>query len=310
MFWLIKMNKKGDLNKIIVFVVLFLFVLFILMFFYKDVFTSFFYKSTKQQCKQALYIADLTKIKGNDFLNFFGMSDSGKNTGDVPCPMILKEITYKDEEKIKREIARSLYDSWDMMHMGRLELFSDTKGSETHCIITEIITFKKDAKAIGEIDGLLDYLAEKKVNNPNFKDTTYLEYLQSYNTISEFTNEKLDFNNNVELIIDTKIDYAVMFVYSKEGYLHKTWASAKDVVIGSVGSTIGIGVAVITGSVFAPVTAAGLIILGGTAGGTYGYVTGSDISADWSAGILLIPYTDEMLSKLNCTYMPAIQDTR
>ena len=44
---------------------------------------------------------------------------------------------------------------------------------------------------------------------------------------------------------------------------------------------------------------------GGVTGGIVGYKTGSDKSADWNAGILLVPNKAEILKELKCDILPA-----
>ncbi len=296
------MKKKGELNKIIVSLVLVLFVLFILFIFYTDLFETFYDKKHKNECKQALYMASLSNIKNNDFLNFFGGFGSGSDSGNVPCKINVKKITTGDKEDVKKEIANLMYDSWDMMHMGQLDFVSGRK-TETYCIITDVIEFEDDSKNIGEIDNFLDYLSEKKITNPSFEDTTYLEYLQCYNTVSKYFDDKIMIEHDFDFNIDTNQDYAIMFVYSREGYLHRIWAGMKGAGAGGViGGVLAVKFGALTGGV-------GIIVLG-VAGAGIGYEINPSVGADWSSCIILIPYEENFLSELNCTYMPGIFDTR
>jgi hypothetical protein len=263
----------------------------------------------KKECKEALRISSATKIKGNDFLQTV-VGGEDRQVSDVPCKIVNKEIT-GNEDAAKAELALSLYNSWDMMHKGELDLFSGKSGEERYCILTHHITFK----GTPNINGFSAYLTNNDIPSTTEK-MKYAEYLKCFNTDTKQTS--LSLKPADDIVIDTNKEYGIMFVYSKKGYMHKIWKAGTT---GLVGGAIGGGAGFVLGTVllFMPEPSGltklmALTVLGGTVGGaasgTYGYATGSDESADWEACVILFPYNVENLRNFNCTYMPGVQGAR
>ncbi len=284
-----------DVNKTLVSWVVVLFVLLVMIAFFNREFVLFKDNETKNKCKTALYAQAMSKIGGDDSLSIF----FGNSAKDVPCPVIYKEISGGKEE-IEHELADALYDSWDMVHQGSLEFFEGKTGEETYCILTHHIKFDKDMM----IDDFVEYLMDHERNG-----VRYIDFLKPYSTYSP--DEPPD-PNFKDIVIDTSRDYGIMFVYAKEGYLHRIWKSWKWLRYGALGGGA-LVLYIVPEPVFSKAGAtalAGGIMVGGVSGATAGYTTGSSKSADWEAAPFLFPYDSEFLSALNCTYMVGDQRTR
>lgn len=258
----------------------------------------------KQICKQAVRSNAMTKIKGQDATELF---KKRKESSGVECPIMYKEITTSKEKAIKEQLAGYMYDSWDMMGEGKLELF-EANEDETYCVLTHHIQFKDDAEQ-GQIKGFVNYLA--KHNVPELKgNMSYLEYLECHNT--HYNPDKMSRLKAERDVIDTSRDYGIMFVYAKQEHLHKVWSGMEGSIAGTVLGGIGAVLMVAPDPTSVTKWAGGALLIGtGTiSGGALGYSAGSDESADWSACVVLFPYTEEYLSSFQCTYMPGVQGTR
>jgi hypothetical protein len=252
----------------------------------------------KRECKEALRIGSATKVKGADFLQTI-TGGQDRQTSDVPCKVINKEIT-GTEDAAKAELANAMYNSWDMMHKGELDMFSGKSGEKTYCILTHHITFKGTPK----INSFSTYLTANSVPDP-IEKKTYAEYLKCFNTDPSIFKTTLQPSEDT---IDTSKDYGIMFVYAKKGYLHKIWSGAKGATFGLTLFTL--GTLMLGGPAVPAVIALGGIATGTAAGGALGYAAGGDKAADWEACVVLFPYSTETLKNFNCTYMPGVQGAR
>lgn len=279
-------------------------VLFSLVFLFTKMANVYDDASDKQICKQAIRSMAATKIKGQDTIRLFNKRESKSG---VECPIIYKEVSAKSEEALKRSLAGYMYDSWDMMGEGRLELFS-AEDDETYCILTHHITFSDNAKDLGKVEGFTQFLANNKV--PNIKgDKTYFEYLKCYNT-PQMTDEPGQIESNIDTL-DTSKDYGIMFIYAKKEHLHKVWGAVEGSKWGTIAGGVGAILLLFPEPSFTKAAGSALIIgAGAAAGGGAGYALGEDTSADWAACTVLFPYEKEYLEKFQCTYMPGIQGAR
>lgn len=268
-------------------------------------------KSDKEICKADVYgkaalgIKPLKKIQ--ELAELF---DRQKQfTSDVNCPTQEISIsenldTKQGQTKAKETIAKAMYDCWDQFWEGKKELFESKAGTEMYCVICHHITFKEKDK---EIKGIIDYLDENLIPS---NDISYYEYLTGYETGDELRKFKEDVTkftqqHNAKEIV-TSSDYAVTFFYFKQGYIDKIKGAVIGMVSGA-GAAGGIAIA----SIFVAIPGPGWIGLGlVVVGTTLGVVLGSDKSADWKSGVMLIPLQAEELSDLGCSYLPAKQDDK
>jgi len=103
-----------------------------------------------------------------------------------------------------------------------------------------------------------------------------------------------------------------MFVYQKNDHWGKLFTAAFS------GGTSAFGFAA-AGLFYVPnpISATGLTTIaiisaaGGVAGASAGYGTGDERDADWSSGVLYIPYeNEEEVRKLSCMHMPIEQGNK
>lgn len=292
----------ADLNSALVKFVIGVVILFSLIFLVTKEANVYDDSVDKQICKQAVRSMAMTKVKGQDTLQLFNKRNS---QSDVKCPIFYKEISPPSKDALKSKMAEFMYDSWDMMGEGRLELFS-AEDQETYCILTHHIGFKDKTKDMGKVSGFVDYLSSEKIPDDNL---SYFEYLHCYNT--NYNPQSIDkFNPELD-VIDTSQDYGIMFVYSKKEHLHKVWSGFEGLKAGTILGGIGAVLMLFPEPTITKAAGGAFLIGAGAIGGSaLGYSQGSDTSADWSACVVLFPYNEEYLSKFECTYMPGVQGTR
>jgi len=301
-------NKKALAMKSMIVIIIGLTVLISFLFFQKDLAHAYNEKEQKLICKHAVEIGAATKIKGSDFLTTIFTSPDSKPS-DIPCPVNYDDKVSGNAEEIKEKIALKMYDSWDMMHQGRLDMFSSNTGEERYCILTDHIKFRD---APPKVEGFPEYLRDKPIPRQGEETTDpkekikYAEFLQCHNTRFNSTSVPVI---NKDFTIDTEQDYGIMFLYSKEGYMQKIWAAQKGIGIGAGVSGAGIIIMLaLTPWTMGTTTAVAIIPI--IIGGSTGYIIGSEKSADWQACIMLFPYNEKTLKGLNCTYMPGVQGGR
>jgi hypothetical protein len=262
--------------------------------------------SAKAICKSSVY-ASFNNLE-KPLRNAQSVFGSDERMSDVNCPTQEIKIdadlrTESGQLSAKNKIAVLMYDCLDQFGQigdNKLELFETKKGIDMYCVICDVIKFEDKNK---EIKDIFPYLAETKLPN---SEKTYLEILTGYQTkqdITGFTEEIKDFvqKQNAEEV-NTQNDYAITFVYYKEGYFGKFKST-------TLGETLGLTVG--TALLFTGVGSwAGAIIIVATTGtgGYIGYQAGSPVTADWKSGVLLMPYTSQKLKGLECSYLPAKQN--
>jgi len=273
-------------------------------------------KAQKEICKSDVYGQAAMGIKPLKTIEKIGELIDNRHdiVSDVNCPtqeVVIKEKldTKAGQVKAEKQIATAMYDCWDQFGQGKLELFESKIGTDMYCVMCSHITFKENDK---KIDGFINYLQENTI--PSDTETTYAEYLTGYQTLDKLQMFKENLNsfmqqNNAHEII-TSSDYAVTFFYYKEGYMDKI----KSTALGMIGGAT-IGTAVPVGFLIAGTTigTGGLAAIGVAIfalGTGIGAVLGSDKSANWNSGVMLIPLQSEQLSDLKCSYLPAKQSEK
>lgn len=250
-------------------------------------------KSQKEICKQEIRAEAMTNVRGTEIKSFF---ETGGEQG-VKCHTFLEEIETDDEEEIKAELVRFMYDAWDMFHEGELDLFDVGLTDRNFCVLTHHIEFNDNAEDVGEVEGFVEYLAENEIPSPAKEEMSYLEYLHCYNTRYDVEEVKKEIGGSSRTNIadiNTENDYGIMFVYTKAGELDSLVKGAG--ITSAIATVAGVTVTVSTGglAVFA--------IGGALAGGAGGLITSGP--ADWSACVVLFPYTEESINQFDCDYLP------
>jgi len=294
-------NKTGDvlpkaLYILIIFSVIFLLYV-VLSGNYGNFLKSFFEKGV---CKESVRSHSRGHIGGIEVFS------------NVNCPVEYETIE-KDED-IKERLAYHMADCWDKYGEGRLKLFSnEVISTEKFCAVCSHIKF--DEKTVINAKSFLEYLgdtpAPQKFSGDVFDERTisYYTYLSGYKT------EELDLSNPEigKYDINTDEPYGVLFTYTKKGDLVSVY-TLREAVIGA-----GIGfIAGVTTGVLAPpikgvpfigkavgsgktVLAMGLV---GAIGGAYGAVRLVGVPQQVDSAVVLIPYDEIELQKLNCEIFP------
>ncbi len=279
------MNKKAMMEFLVGLVILLVVALFVIILYGKTQALSEA-QNTVDVCKNSIEINAIGHISGMELFD------------EVKCPTEYKTIDTDNNEEIKKTLAHDMASCWYKMGQGQYELFPANILQKTQfCVICTVDEFDSNQK----VEGFLDYMAK----NPapliytGGKAKSYTDYLQRYSTDDIM---KLQYEQETDDIIDTSYDYATIFMYTKKGYVSKELGAVGGA---AAGLTVGlVGGALIIGGWTAP---AGIAILGTVAGAGGGYALGSEKSADWDSGVLLVPYTTESLEKLGCEILPAKQ---
>jgi hypothetical protein len=276
-------------------------------------------KSAKEICKADVSGQAAMGIKPLKRLQQIGELFDSRHayTSDINCPTQEVEIkenldTRDGQANAKKQIATAMYDCWDQFGEGKLELFESKLGTEMYCVMCHHITFKQKDKTL---DGFVSYLQDTTI--PSDDETTYADYLMGYQSLDTLQMFKQNFEkfmqqNDAHEII-TSSDYAVTFIYFKQGYLDKIKSTfigmVSGAVLGTVGGALSAGVTI--GAVTVSTGGAALIGLAIFAIQTgIGVVVGSDTSADWNSGVMLIPLQSVNLQDLQCGYLPAKQSEK
>ncbi|MFW6311947.1 MAG: hypothetical protein ACOC1K_06910 [Nanoarchaeota archaeon] len=257
-------------------------------------------------------------VKANAALHLKGVELS-KRINEVNCPtqeIVIEKKT--EDEEIKRIIADSMAECWDMYGEGKLELFGD---EGIYCAVCSYIEFEEKDK---EIEGFYEYLQKQKMSNSKL---TYQEFLQGYETeIIKEDLENLDtseFDNLADTTtLSTNQNLSTIFLYAKGEKYYKqvyerlmTPSGAMTVGMGSVSLVSGgiaAGLAIIGSGGSILVLATGAAIISGivaVGSAVYNYFFTDGVNAQWMSFVVLKEYNQNELEKLGCTYAPAKQES-
>lgn len=257
-------------------------------------------------------------VKKNAQAHILGVDVSS----ELSFPIIRMDIK-KGEEMEKASDA--LVHDWQDLLKGQEEIFETKTTEKVYCVPGHYLTFK-DKKKISAVE-LAEYQRTHNIDVIGEKNIPISEYLTGYTTdksVFEQETEELksELGNKEGVLIvndgqipdteelkekyaiNTNYDYQTVFVYMKKGYWTKWLNSVFGTGIGMTGGFI-------TGIVLVPITWGGSLVIsaisigGGITGGIIGYKTGSSKSADWDAGIFLVPNKAEVLKDLKCDILPA-----
>jgi len=228
---------------------------------------------------------------------------------NINCPVEYETIG-KDED-IKERLAYHMADCWDKYGEGRLKLF-DNQWISTNKFCAVCSHIKFDEKTVINTKSFLKYLrdtpAPQKFSWDVFDErtTSYYTYLSGYET------EKLDLSNPEigKYDINTDEPHGILFTYTKKGDLVSVYTLREAVIGAGIGFIAGIttgasikGVPFIGRAVGSgkTVLAMGLV---GAIGGAYGAVRLGGVPQQVDSAVVLIPYNEIELQKLNCEIFP------
>lgn len=241
----------------------------------------------KQICKKS--------VEANSWFRFGGVS---ANT-DINCPTKFIKVSSSSENVVFETLALALSDTWDEFLEGKEEIFPTA--TQDYCVIRRVVEFKEAET----YDGFFDYLLQ---HNPPSINKPYFTYLTNIDVNKGLSDYKLNIKLKKDDKIDTSNKYAVVFVMAKKENIGKVLGAKIGAVSGGTVGVIAAGaITYFTGGLGAATTTT--IFLGSVQGGTLigaaaGYLLGSNYPANWDSAILLVPYTEEGLKKLNCSMLP------
>ena len=227
-----------------------------------------------------------TSVTSNAFLRYDKIS--GKI--DIKCPTLYVPSDSSKKNVVFQTLALSLADTWNEFLEGKSEIFDTT--TDDYCVIRRVIEFKQANK----FQGFFDYLLQ---NNPPNIGRPYFTYLTSISVDKGARTLRDNINLKQADVIDTSTPYAAVFVMAKTKNIGKV--EGAEIGAGVLGGLATVGV--IGSGVGIPLGAT--IIASGLATGSYGgFILGSSSAADWTSAMLLVPYNQESLNKLNCIKLP------
>ena len=199
----------------------------------------------------------------------------------------------KELDIITKKMARC----WDMYLEGKEELFETQDNN--YCAICSVLEFEDEK----ELTGLTDYLIEHEAPGKNKK---YMEYFNNIVVTNDVLEETKNSELNILHTIDTSKQQAIIFTTYKDPY-PRSWtgySSSASAVGGATAGPILTTLAVVTGYGLCSTgigCLVGAFLIGAGGGGAVGYAIGSGYSPDRNTKLLLWPYTESELKKLNCT---------
>lgn len=267
----------------------------------------------KSTCKESVQQYVQLKSFGNNKLMSIAGGGTLASSKSIKCPVQLKTINPSDEGRAKNLLAGAMFDCFDQFGENKYDLFDTNRGTTNHyCIVCSKITFTGPTK---KIEGFPSYLSEEFAPG---KKITYFQYFKG-EKVAEGETQALNkctkaaeglkcepaaaALKNAPFVIDTSKDHAILFTYSKS----TGWWD--DIVAGEIGGTVGIvvGGAVagfFTGGVGWVVAGAALV---GGAGWGFAVVATPSLQSKWQAGVILLPYDQNVRSYLNCDEIPLKQ---
>jgi hypothetical protein len=237
-----------------------------------------------------------------------GFSNS-KTYDSFKCPPRYVTVQDADKEAIKSKTAQMMADCYWKFGENKYNLFEGgLVGEYRFCALCHHITFKGSAKG-QKIDDFRKYLMTQPVSS-KYGQGTYADYIMGRPTDPKEITE-ITMPGTVE--IDTSHEYGVMFIYVKNEHLYKVLSGLWGAGIAGGGAA---SVALYTGGAVMLLNPVGLVklsaitIISAAAGGAIGSSVGNDKPADWQSAVLLIPYDEENIRKLDCTQLPIPQGNK
>ena len=313
-------SKKADSQAYLVGFVLFLILL--------VAFSSIYYSIKGKITEGSLREVRIANVKQQATSHIAGLDFSST----LNFPIIKKEVNKGDEMK---ESSKALVEDWSDLGKGEKELFPADTDKIVYCVPGHYLTFKdKDQKilpseflqyqkthtisqvgATGIMNDRNAYINDYIVGHSTNKELFEKEMAQIRNELGTdksiiLLNEN-ELGANAEFIkyaISTNSDYTTVFVYMKKGYWMKWLTTIMGTPAGIAGGAV-VGLALVPFTGGGSLVVIGIALGGGAAGGVIGYMMGSNKSADWDAGIFLVPNKADLLNDLKCNVLPAKGET-
>lgn len=290
-------NKKGDVIPFILYVlIIFAFIMVLYLLLGGDInayMKSYFEKLT---CKKSVEMHSRLHVGGIEAFS------------DVNCPVRYKEV--KKGSDINHALAFYMAECWDQYGEGRLKLFSNEWiSTEKFCAICTHLKF--DENKVIDAKSFLQYLKEKPAPIGFTYDVFGNKGVSYYTYLSGYKTEDLDLSNPKlgEYKIDTDKPYGIIFTYTKRGDLVSDYTLKAAGVGAIIGSTTGEAMVLsIKGIPFIGKAISGKAImaigLAGVVGGAYAAVRLGGVPQQIDSAVVLIPYDEIELQKLDCEIFP------
>ncbi len=274
------------------YLVLLLLAFLIILLFFGNVFDIMKSRADPKICRESVEMNAAAHVKGID------AADS------IKCPPTMDKIDNGDPHVIMNKTALLMAECFWKFGANEFELFG---GDGTYCALCSHIEFKGDAKG-QKIRDFRKFLTDEYIPEKYGGDKTFAQYIVGMPTSPDEVKE-ISMSDNIE--IDTDNDYGIMFVYSKNRHIQKTWAALGGGVGTGVLTTIAGILFILPEPTISKLGAVMLVSVGsGIAGADAGYNLGSEKPADWQSAVMLIPYDEENLKKLDCTELPVAQGNK
>ena len=247
--------------RVIASMALIVFFLIIMLVFYNNIFTN--PATSPTECRASVELATKSPVWDGNLLR---------------CPTSYMEISNENVSETKRIIAEEISKCWFSFGEGKWNLFETKQwDADVHnfCHICNVLEFEKS----NPVSNVEEFLVKNKLQNNMIKtvsslkkDITYLEYLWQ---VDDTGKESPVLSSK----IDTNQDYAIVYTYSKQTDLissRNLFQASRE--YGAEGSK---GWQLLSAS-------AGLMV-------KTAEKIGINDGEEWSAGVLLVPYSKESL---------------
>lgn len=234
-------------------------------------------ESESQICEQSNRISAMYAEKGI------------KIDTEIKCPTLYIKVP---EGKEFEATADAMDKTWKEFLEGQKQVF--ILEEQNFCVLRRVLEYEKKEK----LNGFFEFLTTDTVKG---KGISHYEY---YTGTQVKDQERITIETSAaDDILDTNYGYAVVFMLNKEPYWDRVMRGATG---GIAGVVISGGVLLIASGVGLPAGVAFLVI-GGGVGFATGFVTSPEESANWYPRIILLPYTQESIASLHCTFLPSTQ---
>ncbi|MBI2548362.1 hypothetical protein HYW21_03355 [Candidatus Woesearchaeota archaeon] len=238
-------------------------------------------------------------------------------SSDIKCPTQHIKNRARENDDALHEIAEAMrkckwqFDGDGLNLFKNKGVFDALLDKETnYCVVCHRLEFTNELTFTPEEiqNYLMDHTFQRLLDNQSLEEISYYEYLTGISPEENRAALQAQAPSFPDEVITTKdTDLATIFMYNKGGETTSAfweWTGGGSGALGAVG----LGIALFSGVGTIPV----LLIIGagaGTgalAGGAVAQKTGT-IEQTANVGYMLVPYTTEYLSSLECDYLPAKQ---
>jgi hypothetical protein len=272
-------------------IILIIMVIVIIMYFSGQIYLTWKERSDARLCRDSIELHAAGKLWG-----LKSVSES------LNCPPRYVKLKLENTDKSKKQVADMMAECFWKFGENKYDLFSGGYvGQSNFCALCTHLTPESGSQSVSDFSR---FLAEKPVPS-RFGEGSYAQYILGRPTDAK----ELDTIKAISAPeIQSDQNYGIMLLYIKDEHLDSRWTAAFGMGGAATVTVIG-GVMVLGTGVFS-IPFLAVVSASGIAGGAAGYSLGSDRSADWQTAVVLIPYNENDIKRLGCTYMPAEQGNK